>query len=117
MVSLIAAVAIFITMSMTACGDYVQSGRYAELDGTWFNEGVPMTVVIDTETDTYSGTALGSTRISQMTLLEWGEDTLRIKMESERGDGILFCQFLVDGRILLRKEVEGGIPLVFERIE
>ena len=113
MVNLIAAIALFIV----GCVGYVQPSRYAELDGTWFNEGMPMTVVIDTEAGIYSGTALGSTRISQMTLLESGEDTLRIGMKSERGDGTLFCQFLVDGRILLRKEVEGGIPLVFERVD
>jgi len=113
MVALIVAIALFIT----GCGDYAQSDRYAELDGTWFNEALPMTVVVDTEAGTYSGTALGSTRVSQMTLLEQGEDTLRIGMKSKRGDGILFCQFLVDGRILLRKEIEGAIPLVFERID
>jgi len=113
MVNLIAAVALFVA----ACGNYVQSDRYAELDGTWFNEGLPMTVVIDSEAGTYSGTALGSTRVSQMTLLEQGEDTLRIGMKSERGTWILVCQFLVDGRILLRKEIEGGFPLVFERVD
>ena len=117
MVNLIAAIALFITTAVTACGGYAQSGRYTELDGMWLNTDLPMTVVVDTQAGTYSGTVLGSTRMSQMTLLEWGEDTLRIKIENDRGGGILFCRFFDDGRILLRKEIEGGIPLIFQRVD
>ena len=116
MVNLIAAVALFISAGIAACsGDDAQS-RYAELDGTWFNADIPMTVVIDTDTGTYSGTAMGMTLVSQMTFLEQDGDTLRLSLESERGGSVIYCRFFDDGRILLRKEVDGALPLTFVRV-
>lgn len=106
---LLAALACAVLLSCGGNGD--NEPLHEQLTGTWTSD--LMTVTFDWENNVYSGVALGEPFGGTLTLVS--EEGNVVKFRSE--ENLVIVQIMDDGKILLRKDIEGAIPLIFERVE
>jgi hypothetical protein len=72
-----------------------------------------MTVTFDWENGTYSGVGLGELFNRKLILVSEDANTNVVVFKSD--ESTIVCQFLPDGSIVLRKQIEGGIPVILTR--
>ena len=106
---LTAAVLCAVLLSCNGNGD--DGPLHEQLTGTWTSD--LMTVTFDWENGTYSGVVLGERFEGTLTLVS--EEGNVVKFRSE--ENLVICQIMDDGRVLLRKDVEGAIPVILERAD
>ena len=105
---------IILALMWSACsggdGNETKTGdRHEQLTGTWVND--MMTVTFDWGNASYSGITLGEPFTRTLALVS--EEGNVVKFTSD--GNLIVCQIQDDGKILMRKDVEGAIPLIFDR--
>lgn len=99
----------FLFISIFTCSCSSKPPLHESLNGSWKND--MMTVTFDFNKGVYTGVVLGQPFSHKLALISEQANVVVFKSDESQ----IVCQFQSNGSIMLTKE--GGIPLVFTRVE